>query len=197
MMENLEEEIEPLRICKVCGKKAFTGEDLLEFRADKRLLHGRTNTCKTCSSEYDNTRYAEKGEHIRATNKIRWNSKTPEQKKEQIARNRAQRVKALGGEEEYVLYTKDKRLQTVYGITLKDLERRLAVITSKCEICSKDLTIDTACVDHNHDTGEVRGLLCSACNTALGFFKDSVNNLANAIDYLNSNGSYHKPKELL
>lgn len=39
-------------------------------------------------------------------------------------------------------------------------------------------------IDHNHETLEVRGLLCQFCNSGLGFFKDSPTRLAMAIEYL-------------
>lgn len=40
-------------------------------------------------------------------------------------------------------------------------------------------------VDHNHETKKVRGLLCTNCNAGLGMFKDSIEKLELAIDYLN------------
>ncbi len=40
------------------------------------------------------------------------------------------------------------------------------------------------CVDHDHQTGFVRGLLCRDCNAALGLFKDSQEILERAIGYL-------------
>jgi hypothetical protein len=42
-------------------------------------------------------------------------------------------------------------------------------------------------IDHNHETGKVRGLLCSQHNRAIGLFDDSINLLARAIEYLSRN----------
>src|SRR5690606_456504 len=57
----------------------------------------------------------------------------------------------------------------------------------KCGICGtheKDLP-KALCVDHDHVTGEVRGLLCTRCNRALGFLQDSFSTVQKAADYLN------------
>lgn len=51
-----------------------------------------------------------------------------------------------------------------------------------CSICGESL--ETPCIDHCHKTGEVRGLLCNKCNTAIGFLNDDVNLAFNAYKYL-------------
>lgn len=54
-----------------------------------------------------------------------------------------------------------------------------------CAICHCSLaSVSKAHFDHNHMTGQYRGLLCSACNTGLGFFRESILSLENAIRYL-------------
>ena len=52
-----------------------------------------------------------------------------------------------------------------------------------CAICKNKYEIELG-VDHNHETGENRGLLCTACNVALGNFKDNIEFLEEAIRYL-------------
>jgi hypothetical protein len=58
---------------------------------------------------------------------------------------------------------------------------------SKCFICLQKINYlsKTTHYDHDHKTGEFRGLLCNACNHGVGFFKDNVINLTRAISYLN------------
>lgn len=59
-----------------------------------------------------------------------------------------------------------------------------------CAICRqpeqmrKNGQIRALSVDHDHETGTVRGLLCGHCNSILGLAKDSVDRLSRAIDYL-------------
>lgn len=78
-----------------------------------------------------------------------------------------------------------KRLQT-YGVTAARFQALLAHQGGCCAIC---LTPDPGAgrnwhVDHCHETGVVRGLLCTHCNLGLGHFKDNRVSLANAAKYL-------------
>ncbi len=105
------------------------------------------------------------------------------------------------GSPEYIrrVYTStevDKRKQTnshlvrTFNITIEDYETMLDKQNNVCAICGKGETREyngtriKLAVDHCHITGEVRGLLCSKCNLALGWFDDSSELLTKAINYL-------------
>ncbi len=72
-----------------------------------------------------------------------------------------------------------------YGLSEEDYSGLLATQNGVCVICDCSLN-GKACIDHNHLTGRVRGLLCVKCNTMLGMAGDSVETLENAIKYLKS-----------
>ena len=59
-----------------------------------------------------------------------------------------------------------------YGLTLDEKEAMLKEQGYKCAVCEKQLIMKTACVDHNHETGKIRGLLCYPCNMAAGWVHD-------------------------
>jgi len=79
-------------------------------------------------------------------------------------------------------YKKNATLKHVYGITLEDYENMYISQEGKCITCHK--FYEVLCVDHNHLTGKVRGLLCRNCNTALGVINDNIVILENMIVYL-------------
>ncbi len=83
------------------------------------------------------------------------------------------------------LIWKKSELRRKYGITLEDWSRLYDMQKGLCAICSEVFISNSAAhVDHNHITNKVRGLLCRQCNTMLGFAKDDVLILQNAINYL-------------
>jgi hypothetical protein len=80
-----------------------------------------------------------------------------------------------------------------YGITYEDYNDLVKLQGNLCAICGEPETArawndksksKTLHVDHDHETGQVRGLLCQKCNTGLGGLKDDIKLLKLAIEYL-------------
>ena len=85
--------------------------------------------------------------------------------------------------------------QRKYKLSLADRDAMLAAQGGKCMICKNPTEFqfkkgvrsnigDFAVVDHCHDVGKIRGILCGFCNTGLGSFRDNPTFLENAIQYL-------------
>ncbi len=89
---------------------------------------------------------------------------------------------------------RNSRLKSEFNITLEDYNALLEKQNGKCAICGKESTgiqetgkrERSMHVDHNHETGEVRGLLCAQCNFGIGHFRDNPQILRAAADYLDS-----------
>ena len=82
------------------------------------------------------------------------------------------------------IYERELKLKSNYGMSLNQYDLLLKKQNSKCAICKKSFkVVGTLCVDHDHKTGEVRGLLCRKCNSILGLAKDSLVIFNNAIKY--------------
>jgi hypothetical protein len=84
------------------------------------------------------------------------------------------------------------RLWSKYKITAEDYDALLAKQGGVCAICGgadPRTTHGFWHVDHCHTGGQVRGLLCSTCNTGLGSFYDQPDVLRRAADYLEANAS--------
>ena len=81
---------------------------------------------------------------------------------------------------------KDKGMQRKYGITLEEYFDILDHQGGVCAICKTDKwgKDNKPHIDHDHETGLVRALLCTTCNMGLGSFRDDISLLARAIEYL-------------
>lgn len=73
-----------------------------------------------------------------------------------------------------------------YGISYKEFKEMSILQNDVCLICGEKNKTWRLAVDHNHETGEIRGLLCNLCNRALGFFNDDPSRLRRAADYIES-----------
>ena len=103
-----------------------------------------------------------------------------------------QKTKAdrLTNKERYKTYD----LKKSYGITSQDYNKMLEEQNNCCKICGFEYIPPAKylCVDHNHTTGVIRGLLCDKCNRGLGHFNDNQELLVKAIEYL---ARYDKEKK--
>lgn len=84
--------------------------------------------------------------------------------KERYARNK----------ERFVEYATQRFVEKKYGVTPEQYAALVAACGGRCEVCRRVPTGRFAklCVDHNHETDQVRGMLCHGCNTSLGMLKE-------------------------
>ena len=98
-------------------------------------------------------------------------------------------------------YLREWTLNSKYGISTEEFDNMFNQIQGMCEICNIEMQKpiskrggqpeNTACIDHDHDTKKIRGLLCNSCNRLLGNFEKNMKknqqhffSLENAIKYL-------------
>ena len=94
--------------------------------------------------------------------------------------------------EQYALTMKRLNLKKCYGMTIEAHTAMLQVQFYKCAACGDkfdpEAKLGRACVDHDHDTGAVRELLCGSCNLSLGYAKEDISRLEKLIAYLKRHG---------
>lgn len=94
---------------------------------------------------------------------------------------------------------KDKDLRKNFGITIEEYEEKWQQQNGVCAICSqpekgtRNGKVRWLNVDHDHFTGEVRGLLCTNCNVAVGMLYEKKDVINKVVDYLEE----HKPNTIL
>jgi hypothetical protein len=70
-----------------------------------------------------------------------------------------------------------------YGLTVEEYNKILTNQNNQCAICKKSF-IKTPHIDHDHQTGKVREILCITCNSILGYANDDIQILINCINYI-------------
>jgi hypothetical protein len=166
---------------KFCnGCKQFKGVE--EFGKQSRRKDGLEHRCKSCFSEYHRKRY--KNPEIRKTllhRSAKWRENNPEKEA-------------------------NKHLVRKFGITIQQYNQMLEDQDGVCAICGKPEKTrrrkktddnERLAVDHCHETGKVRGLLCFKCNTAIGSLGDNEDMVRRVVAYLSNSldkDSFHNKK---
>lgn len=141
---------------------------------------GRNGKCCGRPTGHGGKHYVKRSEHGEAKRLAaqRLAIATPEWRANNIAANR-RTAKARRIDGQWF-----GRLRRVYGLTGDQLQEMRVQQRGICPICE---TRQAICVDHNHDTGKTRALLCRRCNAALGLFDDDSAIITRAAEYL----AYH------
>jgi len=192
--------------CSHCGIE----KPLDDFFKDKNTPTGRAYRCKPCNSLYAKSmRERHMGHGVVVTEKHCFQcgvtrpasefykcpgSTTglrpeciPCAKKAMIAdrdkhRERQRKNRATNAER-YYIKGRTKHLSRKFGMTQDVYDVMLASQDALCAICKKP-SEKVLCIDHDHETGEIRALLCDLCNRGLGYFRDDATVLQQAISYL-------------
>jgi len=156
---------------KVCTKCGIGYPSTLEyFYKYQRMKNGLHSWCKECFKE-DVKKYQEK-------NKKYYKKYHKEYYREWYKKNK-NRISILFKKKykENIKNYKDKILQRTFGISLEEYNQMLEEQNGVCAICKCEEktkvqgNIRCLSIDHNHDTGEIRGLLCNRCNKLLGIIE--------------------------
>jgi len=117
---------------------------------------------------------------------LQWTCKPCAKKYYQIHKIKIlENCKKCKGTEKSKLGARKNSLKNKYGITLKQYDDMFEWQNGVCVICGNiNINGRRLCVDHNHETGKTRGLLCDHCNHLIGQAKENIDILCNAIKYL-------------
>ena len=158
------------KVCSTCKQE----KNKTEFHKRSGRACGVISACKTCREKVSRIYYENNTEEI--IDKACKYQKDNAQKT--TTDHRAWRVANRQKTKAYSLKNK-------YNLSLEVYESMILSQNGVCLICGNGPSHGKPLVvDHNHETGEVRGLLCTYCNLGLGMFKDSKELLTAALEYL-------------
>lgn len=147
-----------MKKCSKCGIE----KDEKEFPYQSKKQNKLMSNCSVCRKEYQKNRRHINIYETRAKDKERY------YKNREVRIETARRFRKNNPEK-----TRATMLKSKYGITQEDYNKMLLKQQNKCAICNRDMNEygKIFCVDHNHETNKVRGLLCDPCNYGLGFYE--------------------------
>lgn len=147
--------------------------------------HFAKDFCKTCYTNQYNKKHPRHKDYTKF-HSAKWRSNPENRAKEKIKYNEW-RLKNL---DKVKAQNKNTSLLTRFGIDLEEYTKMLAAQNGSCKICKKPETavirgtLARLAVDHNHLTGEVRGLLCLRCNTGIAFLDNNPGILPEVLKYM-------------
>jgi hypothetical protein len=161
-----------MKACNRCGET----KDLSEFHRAAGARDGHRGECKVCARLLRRENY-EKNREIYIERARLWVRENPD-------RARATR-KRRNARPEVKRSARDAYYRRTYGVSADEFDAMLEAQGGRCAICKEmPERLASMHVDHDHATGEVRGLLCLNCNQGIGKLKDDASLLLRAAFYL-------------
>lgn len=170
--------------CNECKKELPVDS----FNLCKGITRGYQYKCKSCMKNINKAEavQAKKREAIKG-----WRKSNPDKVAEQKKRHYEKyKEKARERSRKHYAENKDQHRNSTmlrkYGITLEEYDKSRQAQNYRCALCGKheDNNKQGLVIDHCHKSTEVRKLLCTSCNVGLGMFKDNIDLLAKAMEYL-------------
>jgi hypothetical protein len=169
-----------MKRCKHCGELKPLGD----FYAEKSGREGKRPECKACTAARRKQWYEHNREREIARVRM-WQRANPERLKASRERNREGRNRKM----------REIHLRNKFGLTPAEYEGILAAQGGVCALCNRRPTPRISLhVDHDHGTGEIRGLLCMRCNNALGLFREGPDLLRRAARYLTADAKHRSQR---
>lgn len=165
-----------MKVCSKCKKLKPVGK----FYVNRRAKDGLASECKLCHNEASR-KWSKANPERDKENRRKWHKANPEKAKESV------RKWKRANPEEAKKIARRARLISSYGLTTEEYDKLLKKQGGVCAICGRyrrESRYGRLCVDHNHSTGEVRGLVCSLCNIAIGAVQEDLATLRKMIVYL-------------
>jgi hypothetical protein len=162
-----------VKTCTKCGET----KPLTEFYAAATTRDGLRGDCKACFKTRAAGWYQKNREHV--INRVKkWQRENPDR----VVATRQRRIRDPRRDRE-------QHLQRRFGISLDDYAELFEAQGGGCAICGRPPADGKSLhVDHQHESGTVRGLLCFTCNGALGMLNEDEEVLARAFDYVSAHG---------
>ncbi len=177
--------------CKECQTKdreklKNTIKEITEYKiCIKCLIKKSKNEFYTSSTSKDNlSRYCKICDRDIKTKYRKNNKERIKNYSKKYRESHKQQIKESTTTQEYKKQNKERSLKYLYNLDIKKYNDILILQNNSCKICNISFQKTKICVDHDHLTGKIRGLLCRKCNTGIGLFNDSIILLNKATIYL-------------
>lgn len=175
--------------------KACTGcsetKPLISFHVDNGNPDGRTHRCADCLNEQSRKFRAD---HPQRSTEIKAKYRNANRDLVNTRERERSRAAYAADPERFIAISRRAQLKADYGLSIEEYDAMVLAQNNQCAICGEEEIAQfrgkqkRLSVDHDHESGAVRQLLCVSCNGILGMARESRAILESAVEYLRKHG---------